>query len=74
VDMGLRRRGSRAVVSVARRYQLCSSRRALDGRLQQRVDEALIAGQVLTAPMKPDGTHQRSVTLVFVTALFSTAR
>jgi hypothetical protein len=31
-------------------------------RIQKRIDEALVAGQVLTAPMKTDGAHQRSAT------------
>jgi hypothetical protein len=79
VDMRLRRNGSRAIGSVACRYQLGSSRRDQDGRLQQRVYEALIAGQVLTAPMKPDGTHHAAgmgvlVIVDFVTAVVGTAR
>jgi hypothetical protein len=79
VDVGFRYRGGRAVGSVASRNQLSPGRRAPCGRLQQRVNEALVAGQVLTAPMKPDGTHHAAgmgglETIDFVTAVVGTAR
>jgi hypothetical protein len=40
-----------------------SSLRGAEHRcVQERIDESLVAGQVLTAPMKTDGAHQRSAT------------